>query len=251
MFRRWFFQLLACLTISMLIVLAWKALTRPTTPNGPPHGRIPIADAREEWQEQHAEFIKIASSRQLELIFFGDSLTRGWIEHQQVWVEHVTPKPTGFFAIGGDTTNHVLWRIENGELDGPPPKLVLLLIGTNNRWVLDDSTDIATSIAFITARIQERVPQAKILVLGVLPQGPKAWGSSRVIFTDVNQQLKSLDNAKSIFVRDLGACLLDTDGELNKTVSEDGTHLTQVGYMRLANALGPIVRELLGEPPVR
>ena len=122
--------------------------------------------------------------------------------------------------------------------------LVVLLIGTNNRWVKDDPADIALGIAAVVERVREQLPAAKVLVLGILPQGRAADASSRRVFAGVNCRLVDLDGGP-VTVRDVGGCLLEPDGTLSSAISTDGTHLTRAGYVRLADALGPLVRELL------
>ena len=236
--------LLAGLVGIGLVVGAWGRWNRPA---GPSNGRVPFAYEADIWRTRHAEFVAAKRAGDFDVICLGDSLTWGWDDHRDLWAARVTARPTAFFAIGGETTNGLLWRVDHGELDGPPPKLVTILIGTNNRWVKDDAEDIAGGIMAVVARVRERVPTAKVLLLGVLPQDRWPRGSGRRVFAAVNKLLLPLDDGRAVFVRDIGGCLLEPDGELAVETSEDGTHLTRAGYERLAAALGPEVRSLLGE----
>lgn len=212
-------------------------------------GRVPASSDHPVWRQRHAEFVAASRAGNLDVICLGDSLTWGWDDHRDLWAARVTPRPTGFFAIGGDTTSHILWRVENGELDGPPPKLVWVMAGTNNRWLVDDPDDIAESVGEIVRRVRAKVPTAKVLVLGVFPQGARPSASSRAMFAEVNRRLPALADGKAVFFRDIGGCLLEPDGTLSDEVSYDETHLTRVGHERLAEALRPILRELLGDTP--
>lgn len=241
---RWWLPLVPVLVAVGLLAGAWG---RWNCPVGPPNGRVPFEYDSDIWRTRHAEFVAAKRATDFDVICLGDSLTWGWDDHRDLWAERVTARPTAFFAIGGDTTNSLLWRVDHGELDGPPPKLVVVLIGTNNRWVKDDAEDIAGGIAAVVARVRVRVPTAKVLLLGMLPQGHRPGDSGRRLFAAVNQLLMPLDDGRFVFVRDVGGCLLEPDGELTTDTSEDGTHLTRAGYERLAVALGPELRTLLGE----
>lgn len=213
----------------------------------PPSGRVPQARDLALWHQRHAEFVAAGRTGQFDVLAIGDSLTWGWNEHRDVWAERVTSRPTGFFAIGGDTTNNLLWRLDHGELDGPPPKLVIVLIGTNNLWTNPDPADIADGITAVVGRVRERVPTAKVLVLGILPHGYEPTAYGRAVFAAVNVKLAALDDGRTVFVRELGTSLLEPNGTLSERVSYDATHLTREGYIRFADALGPIVRQLIGE----
>jgi lysophospholipase L1-like esterase len=235
--RRGLFVLLA-----VVLVAAVGVALRLNRPAGPESGGVPWPADDPAWRRRHAEFVADSQTGGYDVLCLGDSLTWGWDDHRDVWAERVTPRRTAFHAVGGETTNGLLWRIEHGELDGLDPKLVVLLIGTNNRWVKDDPADIAGGVAAVLGRLRERLPRAKVLVLGLLPQGRNASDSSRRVFAEVNRQLVAFDGGP-VSVRDVGGCLLEPDGRLTAEVSHDGTHLTRHGYERLADALGPLVRE--------
>lgn len=226
-----------------VVVALVNKLNRPT---GPENGSIPWPADDPDWRARHAEFIADSQNGGYDVLCLGDSLTRGWDDHRDVWAERVTGKRTAFHAIGGETTNGLLWRLERGETDGLDPKLVVVLIGTNNRGVKDDPDDIAGGVAAVIGRIRERLPRTQILVLGLLPQGRAANGPGRRVFAEVNRQLAAFDGGP-VSVRDVGGCLLEPDGTLSEEISLDGTHLTRRGYERLADALGPVVRERVGE----
>jgi beta-glucosidase len=213
----------------------------------PTTGRVPHVGTHESFLSRHEGILAEGRSQKFDVICLGDSLTWGWDEHRELWNERVTPKPTAFWAIGGDATNQLLWRIQNGELDGQHPKLVILLIGTNNPWVKMDADDIAQSIDVIVQAIQVKCATAKVLLLGLLPQGYTKNDSNRPLFDQVNLRLPAVASTRGVIYRDPGQRLLDPAGSLSTTFSYDGTHLTEAGYRRFAEALGPIVHELLKE----
>lgn len=234
--------LVACGVAAIAVAVAGRV----KSPTGPQNGSVPWPADDPVWRARHAEFIADSQNGGYDVLCLGDSLTRGWDDHRDVWAERVTRKRTAFHAIGGETTNALLWRLEHGETDGLDPKLVVLLIGTNNRGVKDDPDDIAGGVAAVVGRVRERLPRTKILVLGLLPQGRSADGGSRRLFAEVNRRLAAFDSGP-VAVRDVGDCLLEPDGTLSSDTSTDGTHLTRRGYERLADALGPLVRERVGD----
>jgi lysophospholipase L1-like esterase len=237
-----FLALLAGVAVPVVVMLVGK-LNRPAGPEG---GSVPWPGDDPIWRTRHAEFVADSQNGGYDVLCLGDSLTWGWDDHRDVWAERVTPRRTAFHAIGNETTNGLLWRIDHGELDGLDPKLVVVLIGTNNRWVTDDPDDIAGGIAAVVGRLRERLSRAKVLVLGLLPQGRSANDASRRVFAEVNRRVAAFDGGP-VAVRDVGGCLLEPDGSLSDAISPDGTHLTRAGYARLADALGPLVRERVGD----
>ncbi len=214
-------------------------------PSLPTTGTISRAGEHESFLRRHEQFLAEGRSQQFDVICLGDSLTWGWDDHRELWKTQVTPQSTAFWAIGGDATNQLLWRIEHGELDCQSPKLIIVLIGTNNRWVKDEADDIAQSIDTVIQAVQAKCPKSKVLLLGILPQGYHTTESSRKIFDQVNLRLPAIATSRGIDFRNVGQALLEPDGSLSSTISYDGTHLTKAGYQQFAKALAPVVRELL------
>jgi beta-glucosidase len=233
--------------LAAVLIAVWYGgrVARPTADLSH-YARTPRPRDLPDWQQRHAGFVAAARDRH-DVICLGDSITREWADHRALWAARVTRRPTAFFAIDGDTTCNLLWRIDHGELDGPPPRLVVVLVGTNNRLEHPDAADIADGIRAVVERVRAKVPTAKVLLLGVLPHGRAADGESRRLIADVNDRIAGLADGANVVYRDFGGRLLDPDGTLSEAVSHDGTHLTRAGYERWANALGPVVRELLGE----
>jgi beta-glucosidase len=240
-------RLTGLLAVGVGLCLALVAYHRFNRTPGPTSGRTPWPSDDPVWRTRHATYTAAARTDRLDVIGLGDSIMRAWEDVPEVWAERVTARLSAFFGIGLETTCGLLWRLDDGELSGASPKLVIVLIGTNNRWVNDDPADIADGIAAVVRRVTDQMPAAKVLVLGLLPQGWKATATSRRVFADVNRRLLPLDDGRRVFVRDVGRCLLESDGSLTTDISPDGTHLTPAGYVRFADALRPLVRELCEE----
>ncbi len=201
------------------------------------------------WKEKHAADVAIALKGGVDLLFVGDSITEGWEwadgEH---WKKHFAPLGAANFGIGGDTTQNVLWRLDHGAVGALQPKVVVLLIGTNNLGRENaTAAEAARGIEAVVTKLRGAFPEAKILLHGIFPcdYSPKAEVRGRV--AGVNALLRKLDgrDGKVVF-RDIGAAFLEPDGSITKEVSPDGLHLSPEGYRRWAGQITPLVREMLG-----
>src|SRR5262249_31376212 len=149
------------------------------------------------------------------------------------------------FGIGGDRTQHVLWRLQNGELDGIKPKVVMLMIGTNNMGS-NSVEEIADGIKAIVQEIKKQTPETKVLLLGIFPRSPKAEDSVRTKIKDVNKIVAKLDDdGKSVRYLDIGDKFLEKDGSLSKEIMPDYLHLSPDGYKIWADAVLPPITEML------
>ena len=126
----------------------------------------------------HEKFLSQAKKGDIDLLFLGDSITQGW-NNNEVWRRHFGPRKAANFGIGGDRTEHVLWRIQNGELEGIAPKVTVLMIGTNNSGA-NTPEEIAQGITAIVDELRKRLPNTKILLLGVFPRGESPRPSGTV-----------------------------------------------------------------------
>ena len=193
----------------------------------------------------HERFVKTAQEGKAELVFLGDSITAGWGSKKEIWEKAFGAYKPVNFGIGGDRTQHVLWRITNGELDGIKPKAVVLMIGTNNSGQ-DSAESIAKGVTVIVKTIREKQPQAKILLLAVFPRGEKASPNpQRVKLKEVNDIIAKLDDGKNIFFLDIGSKFMQPDGSLTKEIMPDFLHLTAAGYQIWADAISPKLAELM------
>lgn len=184
------------------------------------------------------------------LLFIGDSITAGWSgKGRQIWDERYGKFNAANFGIGGDRTEHVLWRIENGELDGISPKVVVLMIGTNNVWTSNPEQIIA-GVKAVVAAIRAKLPDSKLLLLGVFPRSQSALVDGkpeprRAKLMAVNPELAKLDDGQNIFYLEIWKPFLNEDGTIDKEVMHDFLHLTEKGYKIWADAMQPKLDELM------
>jgi lysophospholipase L1-like esterase len=194
---------------------------------------------------EHEKFVKIAKEGTAKLVFLGDSITAGWRGKSAIWDKAFGQYKPANFGIGGDRTQHVLWRITNGELDGIQPKAVVIMIGTNNSGS-DPADGIARGIQRIVETVRNKQPQAKILLLAVFPRGEKASSNAqRDKLSEVNAMIAKLDDGKNIHFLDIGNKFLQPDGSISKDIMHDFLHLTEAGYQIWADAILPKLAGLM------
>jgi lysophospholipase L1-like esterase len=197
------------------------------------------------WMRRHEGFVKIAKGGDVDVLFLGDSITDAW-RNQKAWKKYFEPLKAANFGIGGDRTQHVLWRISNGELEGIKPRVAVLMIGTNNTGS-NSAEHIAAGIKAIVHKIEELSPETKILLLGVFPRGPEPNTKVRDKIAKINQDIAKLDDGKRVKYMDIGAKFTKEDGKLTKDIMPDYLHLSPRGYEIWAEAIAPTVRAMLGK----
>lgn len=216
----------------------------------------PRSDAN--WKQRHESCVERAKQGNCDVLFVGDSITEGWAgrEAREIWNEQFASWKPVNFGISSDRTQHVLWRITEGrELEGLEPKVVVLMIGTNNVG-RDSPEQIAEGIESIVASFRRQRPKAKILLLGVFPRCGKrvkdlkdqdvaAADEQHKSIPAINAILANLDDGKSVRYLDIGQAFLNESGGLPKSVMPDYLHLSKEGYARWASAIKLPVEDLM------
>lgn len=199
------------------------------------------------WQDLHEERKAWARQGGYDVVLIGDSITEAWpYEGAAAWAEHFVPLKAGAFGIGGDQTQHILYRFERGEFEGLQPKAVMLLIGANNIGHQEDQpADILRGIQAIVARIRREWPQAKLLLHGVLPCGETLDEPRRVRGLALNALLEAWARSQGLAYWDAAALFVDAQGRLDLGLLPDALHPNAQGYARWAPALKPHILALL------
>lgn len=236
-----------------------KKSVKPAQPADDPHRPAKAANAWSPaegyWPDYPRAWRQVAQSQfdrtkkgDIDLIFLGDSITQGWGDHQNLWDKHFGHRRAVNYGIGGDGTPQVLWRLGHGLVDGIQPKAIVLMIGTNNRWMGGQkAADFERGIAAVVTDLRKRLPETRVLLLGIFPTGEQANDGDRKLFADVNARLAKLDDGNRVWFRDLSAVFIEADGTISRKVMPDTLHLSAEGYRRWAEALEPALKEVLGE----
>lgn len=197
-------------------------------------------------QPRHAEFMYRKTQGEIGLLFLGDSITDYWPRKGEwSWLKFAPYKPANF-GVGGERTEHVLWRISNGELDGINPKVVVLMIGTNNVGQCPDEEPAwaAAGVTKIVETIHAKLPNSKLLLLGIFPRNKKN-SKDREKNDAVNQIICKLDDGKKTRYLDIGKVFLNKDGEIPGDIMPDLLHPNAKGYDLWYEAMNPLLAELL------
>ena len=189
-----------------------------------------------------------AAAGKVDLVFIGDSITQGWEgAGKTVWEKHYSGRKALNLGIGGDKTQHVLWRLENGNLDGLDPKVAVVMIGTNNSGKDRNTTaEITEGVTAVISKLRAMRPQMKILLLGIFPRGQN-FNEQRGSILQVNQAIARLADNQSVFWLDFGSKLINADGSISKDLMPDYLHLSTKGYEIWAEAIEPSLVALLGD----
>jgi lysophospholipase L1-like esterase len=250
------------LAVATLIILVAVLIGPSWLPaaQGPPSGGAPGAarggpaiplppatEPRPRDDARHQSFLEIARKGNIDLLFVGDSITDWWRQPargESVWNATFAPLNAANFGIAGDTTQGVLWRMQNGELDGFNSKLVVLMLGTNN-INRNTNEDIAAGDRAIVEEFKKHQPQAKILLLGIFPRNADPAHPLRASIKEINAALEKLGDDRKVFYKDIGEKFLTADGTLATEIMADGLHPTTSGYQIWADAIIDDVMRLM------
>jgi lysophospholipase L1-like esterase len=202
------------------------------------------------WQERHKLLNQRAAdaAAKSQLIFIGDSITQGWEgEGKDTWTRFYAPRNAVNLGISGDRTQHVLWRLENGNIDSIKPKAAVVMIGTNNSNG-DDNTpgQIADGITAIVQKLRDALPDTKVLLLAIFPRSEN-FSAQRGKILQANQVLQKLADNKHVFFVDFGHRFLNSDGLIPAALMPDYLHLSRRGYELWAESLESHISEVLGD----
>jgi lysophospholipase L1-like esterase len=212
----------------------------PQAPPGTPAALFP--SPRLDWLDRVEGNLEKLKEGPYDMIWDGDSITDGWQGGgKAVWTEHFGKIKTADFGIGGDQVQHVLWRLQHGELDGQDPKLIMLMIGTNNLG--QNPKDVAAGIKLLLNEYETRCPHAQILLLGIFPRGPKPTDPPRDWIAKVNGIISGYTSDPRVTYLDFGGDFLQPDGTLPKTMMPDALHPNAAGYEIWAHAITPVVEK--------
>jgi len=181
-----------------------------------------------------------------DVVFLGDSITQGWEDTgEQIWDSEIAPYRASNFGFSGDRTDHVLWRLQNGEIFGMKPKVVVVMIGTNNLTFGENPEQTAAGVRTVVQRLQEGLPTSKILLLGIFPRGEKPDDAYRQRVAQTNELLKGSADGKVVVYSDISSAFISSDGTLATTLFPDGLHPSEDGYRIWAHTIEPELNALL------
>jgi lysophospholipase L1-like esterase len=236
---------------------ATQPMARGKVPTDQPSPKMDAKDrtqVQKAFLDKHAQLVALAKKGDIDLYFEGDSITANWssaTHGKPIWEKEFTGWKPANFGIGGDRTEHVLWRMENGELDGVTPKVVVLMIGTNNANDCSGE-EIAAGVTAIVKKFREKEPQAKILLLSIFPRGdvPKdnPPDKRRKANEAANAIIAKLDDGQNVKFLDMTSKFPAAGTPEYVAMFPGLLHPVASGYQVWADAMKPILTEWLGAP---
>lgn len=209
-----------------------------------PEGVVPATYAmpRTEWVVNVSNLIKKGqeAAEKTQVVLDGDSITAGW---RRFWDSHFGETPTFNFAMGGDRTQHLLWRVAQGQLANFKPKLVVLMIGTNNLGNGETPADTALGVEAVVKQYRQHCPNATILLQGLLPRGKNQ--ADRV--KEVNAAISKLHDGEKVFYVDFAKAFTDEKGQVRTDLMPDSLHPNAEGYKVWAAELKPQLEKLISK----
>jgi len=228
-------------------VMALIGILLATTPAFAANTAV-IAEPKKDdwWQTRHAQMNERVKQGNVDLIFVGDSITHGWEgAGKAVWDKYYAHRNAVNLGIGGDRTQHVIWRLENGNIDGISPKAAVVMIGTNNHG--DNSAEeISEGVTAVIRRLRNGLPDTRILLLAIFPRADKPEKINEKL-AKANALIADLAADPMVQFADIGQFFLDDAGKLPESIMPDLLHPNEVGYQLWAEAIEPWVAELMGE----
>jgi lysophospholipase L1-like esterase len=203
----------------------------------------------------HQQLLEKRTQGKIDVYFMGNSITRRWgaTDYPQFlanWTENFHGWNAADFGWGADRIEHMLWRIENGELDGVNPKVIVILAGTNNVGATPGNdekiADITRGLKALVALCQAKAPNATIILTGIFPRNDNIAVVPEI--NRINENISHFADGRRVRYINVNDKLADKEGKLYGGMTVDNLHPTLKGYQIWANALKPILRELLGPP---
>jgi lysophospholipase L1-like esterase len=233
-------------TLTALLPLALQAEDKAPAAAGKNIAVTPELHAKTE--KRIESFNEISKKGEAQLVFLGDSITHGWEGQKELWESAWGQYKPANFGIGGDRTEHVLWRLDHGNMDGLKPRLVVLMIGTNNtghRKAEEPAQQTADGVRAIIDRIHKKSPDTKVLLLAIFPRGERPDDKLRVHNDAINAILAKMDDGKKVYFMDIGKNFLTPDGILTAEIMKDRLHPGAKGYQIWADSIKDKVAELM------
>lgn len=218
----------------------------PAKPSPPPRTPESAVTPTVKDPRRHEQFLNRIKEGDINLLFVGDSITDFWNRvGEKSWLNFAPYKPANI-GISGDETQHVLWRLLHGELDNMKPKVAVVMIGTNNFGHYPDEKPewVANGVKKIVDTIHEKLPQTKVLLLGIFPRDTPN-SHYRTLIAETNRIISSYDDGAKTRYLDIGKVFLDAQGNLPPDIMPDKLHPSAFGYDRWYDAMHPLLDEMM------
>jgi lysophospholipase L1-like esterase len=232
------------------IMLAAVAMTVALSAAAVNFAIVPTPRDGKRWVEHHKEIGDRLNKGHANVLWIGDSIVQRWEDDgKKIWKKYYGHRDAVNMGIGGDNTEHVLWRLDHCNIEKVSPKLAIVMIGQNN-GPSNTAEEIAEGVTAIVTKLRQKFPDMKILVLGIFFRGEKP-NDEQTKLAKTNDILSKLDDGKHVFYMNINKIFLRPDGTIPKSLMPDCEHPNKEGCRVWAEAIEPKVAELLGETPIK
>lgn len=239
---------LALLSLVFALSIPFQAAPAARAAVSDPSSVVPVPRTDAGGAERQAEALRrVRAAESADVVFLGASLVQGWErEGASVWKERMTPLGALQIGVGGDRTEHVLWRLAEAPLTRLAPKVIVLNIGSNNLGHgTSDAEQTVLGIRRVVALLREQCPASTVILLDVFPRGER-MNTLRGEIAQVNQCLTRLDDGSRVRFLRVGDRFVEDDGSIRKETMPDFLHLSEAGYRSWADAIVPEIARVLG-----
>ena len=208
------------------------------------------------FRQKHTANVEAAGKGDIKLLFMGDSITDWWWRSgpegvsnpassgRAVFDKYFRDMKVGNFGIAGDTTQGVLYRLNDGEGTGFKPNGIMLMIGTNNIDGRTSASEIAEGVGAVVLKMRDSFPEAKILLLAIFPRG-NPGDDMRKVVDNVNPRIAKLHDGQHVFYLNINDKFLAPDGTIPREIMGDKLHPTEKGYEIWAEAVKAPLAKLM------
>ena len=209
---------------------------------------IPVPMTKLGWMERHESMNAKVRQGKIDLIYIGDSIVQRYEGvGKPVWDHYYAPRNALNLGISGDRTQHVIWRLDHGNIDGLNPKLAIVMIGQNNGGH-NTAPEIAEGVTDVVKKIRNKLPNTKLLLLGIFQRREKPT-PERAVLAEANQIISKLADS-SISYMDINSVYVRPDGTIQSSLMPDFEHPSELGFKRWAQAIETKVAEMMRDQPI-
>ena len=210
---------------------------------------VPIPGEGDNWTKRNDAINARVKEGHVDLLYIGDSIVQHWdAQGRAIWERYYVKRNAVNLGISGDRTEHVLWRLEHGNIDGISPKLAIVMIGQNN-GPYNTGEEIGAGVTAIVQKLREKLPATKILLLAIFPRREKPT-EERATLAKANKIASALADNRNIFYMDVNYLFLRPDCTIPSSLMPDFEHPNEEGHRIWAQAIEPKVAELMGDAPM-
>jgi lysophospholipase L1-like esterase len=210
---------------------------------------VPVARTNASWIQRHELMNRQAQKGHIDLIYVGDSIVEHYNKQgKEVWAHYYADRNALNLGISGDRTEHVIWRLDHGNIEGITPKLAIVMIGQNNGGH-NTAKEIAEGVTAVVQRLRAKLPGTKILLLAIFQRREKPT-PERAVLDKANEIVSKLADGKTVYYMDINHIYVQPDGSIPKSLMYDFEHPTPLGHKVWAEAIESKVAELMVDKPV-